>query len=91
MMIGVMCACMPSVAYSYRHIEALQGIRQKLSPKVSALIPSSIFKSRQTTLPVVQITGKSTSSAATDGTKESKSYYQLADYPASDKSMVSAV
>jgi len=90
-MIGVMCACMPSVAYSYRHIHALQGIRKKVSPKISALMPSTIFRSRQTTLPTTRMTEKSASSGVPSQSKEDESYYRLADYTASDKSMISQV
>ncbi|KAF2683303.1 hypothetical protein K458DRAFT_304781 [Lentithecium fluviatile CBS 122367] len=93
MMIGVMCACMPSVAYSYRHVPALQGFREKLSPKISALVPSTIFKSRQSTLPTIRITDKSASSGVPSHLKEAgdEIYYRLADYNGSDKSVISRV
>jgi hypothetical protein len=90
-MIGVMCACMPSVAYSYRHAKALQGLRKKISPKLSALMPSSIFKTRQSTLPTVRVTEKSMSSSTPSQPMENESYYRLADYTPSDKSVISQV
>ncbi|KAF2449025.1 hypothetical protein P171DRAFT_441295 [Karstenula rhodostoma CBS 690.94] len=36
MMIGVMCACMPSLAYSYRHIPAVQSLKKSVSSYFSA-------------------------------------------------------
>jgi hypothetical protein len=86
MMIGVMCACMPSVAYAYRHAPALQGLRGKLSPKISVILPSSIFKTRQNTLPTLPITDKSGISAPRVHTNQSENYYQLADHTSSSKS-----
>lgn len=91
MMIGVMCACMPSVAYSYRNVKALQGVREKLSPKISALMPSAIFKSRGSSLPTVRVTEKSVDSRAQSHNKEGTSWFRLDDTTASNKSFVSQV
>lgn len=36
MMIGVTCACMPSLAYSYRHIPAVQSLKNNVSSYFSS-------------------------------------------------------
>lgn len=45
-----MCACMPSLAYTYRNVNALQGVRHKLS----ALLPPVFLRSRPVTLPTIR-------------------------------------
>jgi hypothetical protein len=45
MMIGVTCACMPSLAYSYRHIPAIQSLKKSVSSYFS-----NFERSKQSTL-----------------------------------------
>ncbi|KAF2441044.1 hypothetical protein P171DRAFT_488618 [Karstenula rhodostoma CBS 690.94] len=49
LMIGVMCACMPSLAYTYRNVQAFQGVRHRLS----ALIPPFVLRPRPATFPTI--------------------------------------
>ncbi|KAJ4344709.1 uncharacterized protein N0V89_012453 [Didymosphaeria variabile] len=50
LMIGAMCACMPSLAYTYRNGQAFQGIRDRLSK----LMPPIFLRGRPATLPTIR-------------------------------------
>ncbi|KAK7184036.1 hypothetical protein DPSP01_001322 [Paraphaeosphaeria sporulosa] len=52
LMIGAMCACMPSLAYTYRNVQAFQGVRHRLS----ALMPPFVLQPRPVTFPTIRHT-----------------------------------